>query len=125
MKELPILIYDGDCAFCSSSIRALRRLVPRGPKTVPYQWSDLNALGLTEKECEDAVQFVDLDSAKSSGATAFANYFIRTNFPIRYLGYFMKLPVISFVSRIVYSWIAKNRYKLPGGTPACKMKKDQ
>jgi hypothetical protein len=36
-------------------------------------------------------------------------------------GAILKLPVITSVAYLIYSWVSKNRHKLPGGTPACSV----
>lgn len=85
----------------------------------PYQWCELESLGLTEKECRDKAQFV-LDSKRIfSGADAFAELFKAAGFPWKLLGIFISLPIIRSFSRLIYRIIAANRYRLPGGTPTC------
>ena len=37
------------------------------------------------------------------------------------LGSLERVPGIRWLSGVAYRWIAKNRYRLPGGTPACSL----
>ena len=49
----PVLVYDGDCAFCSTSARFAARWLRRSPADYaiePWQRLDLAALGLTGAE---------------------------------------------------------------------------
>ena len=49
----PVLVYDGDCAFCSTSARFAARWLRRSPADYaiePWQRLDLVALGLTATE---------------------------------------------------------------------------
>ncbi len=119
MNSFPIFIYDGDCAFCSSSVRLISRFVKNTPPMKPYQWCDLIALGLTETECREKAQFVLGQYRKFSGADAFAELFKAASFPWKLVGILLSLPIIRNISRLVYKIIAANRYRLPGGTPTC------
>jgi len=125
VSKEPILIFDGDCAFCSSSIRLITKVIQNHPKIKPFQWTDIESLGITQKECLSAVQFYKNETNRYSGAQAFSQFLKLSNQPWKLLGYFLDLPIIRWVSKVIYSLVAKNRYRLPGGTPACKMKKDE
>ena len=46
---------------------------------------------------------------------------IQPNALLKLLGAAMVMPGIDPISAKVYDWVAANRHKLPGGTPACKM----
>jgi hypothetical protein len=46
-EALPVLLYDGDCAFCTSCVTWMRRRIRRLDATEPYQLTDLDALGVT------------------------------------------------------------------------------
>jgi predicted DCC family thiol-disulfide oxidoreductase YuxK len=35
------------------------------------------------------------------------------------LGALMRLPGVHWLSGVAYRWVARNRYRLPGGTPEC------
>ena len=52
------LIFDGDCGFCTTAVRWLERTLPKVPATLPFQWADLPAFGLTEAEARSKVWFV-------------------------------------------------------------------
>ena len=43
----PLLVFDGDCAFCTSAVNRLRAILPVFPPTSPWQWLDLDEYGLT------------------------------------------------------------------------------
>jgi predicted DCC family thiol-disulfide oxidoreductase YuxK len=117
-RERPVLVYDGDCAFCTSCARLLERLAPAGD-IVAWQLTDLTELGLTEQQATAAVQWVQLDGAVRSGHEAIAGI-LSTAGPIwKVLGRMILLPGISWIAARVYRLVADNRYRLPGGTPAC------
>jgi predicted DCC family thiol-disulfide oxidoreductase YuxK len=119
MSERPILLYDGDCAFCSSCARALER-IHANTEIVAWQLTDLAALGVSVEQARDAVQWVELDGAVSSGHEAIAAMLETAALPIwRAIGALILLPGVSSVAAQVYRVVAENRHRLPGGTPAC------
>jgi predicted DCC family thiol-disulfide oxidoreductase YuxK len=48
---------------------------------------------------------------------------IQPNALLKLFGALMVMPGADPISAKVYEWVAANRHKLPGGTPACKMPK--
>lgn len=115
-----LLIFDGDCKFCSSSARAFVLLTKNRIAIAPYQRTDLAALGLTLAECEQAVQYVN-EKGIESGHLAIAQGLIDSKTIWSIAGYVLKWPVVTSVAFVVYHWVAKNRHRLPGGTPACSV----
>lgn len=125
----PILVFDGDCGFCSSSARFLRRWVVRGgstsvgPSIEPWQQLNLAALGLTPEQCKAAVQWVGAGGQVASGHEAVAAV-LRAGHPVwRPVGALLAAPGFSWLAARIYSWVADHRYSLPGGTPACRPEK--
>ena len=118
LRLRPALVYDGDCGFCTSCARALQRIGPDA-EIVAWQLTDLAELGITEEQAADAVQWVELDGTVRSGHEAIAAI-LTTAGPIwKAAGRILLLPGISWVAAKVYRLVADNRYRLPGGTPAC------
>ena len=121
--RLPLLVFDGDCAFCTSSVEFLRRWVDRTGRygIEPWQRVDLSAYGLTEADCVEAAQFVDVDGAIHPGHRAIAEA-LRQGAPgWRPVGRLLTLPGINALASRVYGWVAGHRHQLPGGTPACAL----
>jgi predicted DCC family thiol-disulfide oxidoreductase YuxK len=118
---IPILIFDGDCAFCTRSVQWARRWIGRLPAIAPWQQADLPALGLTPEQCEIAVQFVDRRGRINSGEIAVARLLIFAGKGWQILGRLMLLPGIKQICGLLYRWVARNRHRLPGGTAACAL----
>ncbi|HEU0019510.1 MAG TPA: DUF393 domain-containing protein [Thermoleophilaceae bacterium] len=114
----PVLVYDGDCAFCTSCVDLLQRLRPDAD-IVAWQLTDLAKLGLTEQQAADALQWVDTDGAVRSGHEAVAAVLIAAGSIWKLLGRATLLPGVSWIAAHVYRLVADNRHRLPGGTPAC------
>lgn len=118
MAELPTLVYDGDCAFCTRCVGWLQRRLPRQPRVIAWQVADLPSLGLTEQQCSEAVQWVD-GERRAAGADGVARVLIWTGGAWPILGRLLLIPGVRQIARLVYGWVARNRGKMPGGTAAC------
>jgi predicted DCC family thiol-disulfide oxidoreductase YuxK len=116
----PVLLYDGDCAFCTSCARLIERRVRPPADLVPWQFADLGELGVTAEQATAAVQWIDVDGGLRSGHRAIAATLIAAGRLWRPLGRFLLLPGISWLAAKGYALVEANRYRLPGGTPACK-----
>ncbi|HEY5046108.1 MAG TPA: DUF393 domain-containing protein [Solirubrobacteraceae bacterium] len=117
-RERPVLIYDGDCAFCRKCARALERIEPDA-EIIAWQSADLAALGITEEQATDAVQLVQIDGTVRAGHEAIAAILSSTGGIWQIIGRMVLLPGISWMAAKVYRLVADNRNRLPGGTPAC------
>ena len=53
-----VLLYDGDCAFCSTSARALQRWVRPDCLVLPYQLVDLQRWGVTSERAAAEVLLI-------------------------------------------------------------------
>ncbi|MSY08310.1 MAG: DUF393 domain-containing protein, partial [Actinobacteria bacterium] len=115
-QALPLLVFDGDCAFCTRCVRFIERRMRRHPRIEPWQSLDLAALNLTSAQCETAVQWVDAQGAISSANIAISRLLVSAGSGWRILGFVLMLPGIRQVSAVVYRWVAKNRDRMPGGT---------
>ncbi|MFY0408870.1 thiol-disulfide oxidoreductase DCC family protein [Solicola sp. PLA-1-18] len=114
----PTFLFDGDCSFCTSSVRVLERWVPHDAHVVPWQHADLDALGVTQDRVEAAVVWVD-GGRRTDGPLAIADV-MRTSRPWwRLAGAVLGRPPVLWLAWPVYRWVARNRGRLPGGTPAC------
>lgn len=115
-----LIIYDGDCGFCSASARWLRRHVQPRAQVVPWQDLDLQALGLTAQQCTTSVQWVGAggEQADQSAAVAAALRSGRGPWPTagRVLGQAWLRPTADRV----YRFVARHRGRLPGATDSCR-----
>jgi predicted DCC family thiol-disulfide oxidoreductase YuxK len=102
------LLFDGDCRFCTDGVALLRRWFAPRAASVPYQEADLRALGVSERECERAVQWVD-GRSRAAGADAMAAW-LRTGRKLRPL--VRLVPVGLPLGRLVYPVVARNRGRL-------------
>ncbi|HWM55265.1 MAG TPA: DUF393 domain-containing protein [Solirubrobacterales bacterium] len=115
-----MLVFDGDCAFCSSCARLLERIGPEA-EIVAWQLADLEELGITAAQAAEAVRWIESDGTVRSGHEAIAVSLVTAGWPWRIAGRAILLPVVSLLAAAGYRLIAGNRHRLPGGTPACRV----
>jgi predicted DCC family thiol-disulfide oxidoreductase YuxK len=113
-------LYDGDCAFCTKSAQFLEKHVRTTAKVIPWQWADLDALGVTQAEAEAAVMWIE-SNFQESGPDAIAVLLRRAQWYWRPIGWTLSLGLVSKLAWPVYRLISRNRHKLPGGTAACSL----
>ena len=115
-----MLIYDGDCGFCKRSLGWMIRL----GTTCAHQSaqdSDLTALGLTERDAEEAAWFV-LGDRRWRGHEAIARALQTSRCgPVRLGGAALGSRMLRPLTSRGYAWVARHRHQLPGGTAACEL----
>lgn len=116
----PVLLYDGDCGFCTTSVRFIERNIPTSAELAAYQFADLDALGTTADRASREVLWVEGERIHG-GAQAVARLLIDAGGAWRPLGLLVRVPPFRWIAAGVYRLITVNRYRLPGGTPACAL----
>lgn len=124
-RNEPWLVFDGDCAFCTTSATwvADRLHRPQGPdaRLVPWQFTDLATLGTTSERTQREVLWVTPDGEIAGGAAAFGHWLRFRGGPYGVVGRAMDLPGVRRLAAAVYRLIAQNRDRMPGGSPACAL----
>ncbi|HLM65433.1 MAG TPA: DCC1-like thiol-disulfide oxidoreductase family protein [Acidimicrobiales bacterium] len=121
----PVFLFDGDCAFCSQCARFIERRIPTGADVEPWQFADLAALGVTQAEAEEAVQWIAPDGTVAAGPEAIARLLVDAGSFWRPLGRLLDLRPMRWAAWPVYRLVSRNRHRLPGGTPACLLSQAQ
>ncbi|MEM9545483.1 MAG: DCC1-like thiol-disulfide oxidoreductase family protein [Bacteroidota bacterium] len=112
LKNHLIVIYDGACGFCNSSIRFILKQNPsKNLKFVAYQSELGTQIRQTLKinEGMESIIVVDKDSY-SIKSNAIFRIMDHVNSKWKHLRYFRIIP--SFISDFIYSIIANNRYRI-------------
>lgn len=120
----PVLVYDGDCGFCTSSVRFLERYVPVDAEIVAHQFADLDALGTSAERAAREVLWIDRGRV-SGGADAVGRLLTAAGGPWRILGVVMRIAPVSWAAHAVYRLVSVNRHRMPGGTAACRLPADR
>jgi predicted DCC family thiol-disulfide oxidoreductase YuxK len=125
-RDSATLVFDGDCGFCTSAVTWLEHRVPALPAIVPYQWAPLEELGLTPEEAAERVWLVAVDDdglLHQYGGHLAVSVLLRHQPRLgwRFLGILLDTPPFSLAADLGYRLVARYRYLLPGGTPACRV----
>ncbi|MHB1172542.1 MAG: thiol-disulfide oxidoreductase DCC family protein [Lacisediminihabitans sp.] len=115
-----LLVFDGECGFCTTAVTWLERALPAFPAAIPYQWADLDAIGLSTDEAAARVWLVTPDHQYGGHLAASALLRHQPDIAWRFLGWLIETPPFSWAAAASYALVAKYRQLLPGGTPACK-----
>ncbi|HEX3460460.1 MAG TPA: DUF393 domain-containing protein [Acidimicrobiales bacterium] len=121
--EGPVLVYDGDCGFCTSVAAGISRhwRVP----AAAMAWQDLGAgglaeLGLTPEDAQQAAWWVDPDGRRFRGHLAVAEALMAAGGWRRMVGAVLMVPPVSWAAALGYRLVVRYRYRLPGSTDACR-----
>ncbi|HVC06541.1 MAG TPA: DUF393 domain-containing protein [Solirubrobacterales bacterium] len=122
-ERRPVLVFDGECSFCTSCARLLKRIGPQA-EMVAWQSADLDELGITSAQAAEAVRWIEPDGTVRSGHEAIANALGTAGAFWRIVGRALLLPGITSLAAAVYRLVARNRQRLPGGMSACATGRD-
>ena len=118
-----VLFFDGDCAFCSKSVRQVVRLDKLGKVSLaPLQGALSRKLGLTHYAAPDGGSMVLL--RESDG-----KIFTHSDGPIElariFGGGWRVLTLARFIPKairdVAYQWVARNRYRFMGKSNSCQL----
>lgn len=87
----------------------------------PWQWLDLDEYGLTQDDVTRYAWVVTSSHQYAGHLAGSALLRMQPSVGWRFLGHLIATPPVSWVAAVVYDWVAANRHRLPGGTPACAM----
>jgi predicted DCC family thiol-disulfide oxidoreductase YuxK len=113
------LVFDGDCAFCTTCANWLAGGGRVG--TVPWQFLDLDAVGLTLDQVTTSVWWLVDEGPVEHSSRAIGRALVARGGWTTYAGRLLLLAPVRPVADAVYRLVARYRHRLPGGTPACRL----
>ena len=125
MEQRSTLVYDGDCGFCTTAANWISRRWPEehGPVAVAWQHLSPDAMAATRLSPEDLKRtawWID-DHTREEGSRAVARALVAAGGRWATVGRVLVAPPVSWVAPLGYRAVARYRYRLPGGTPACRV----
>ncbi len=116
-----LLVFDGDCAFCTTWVNRLEAALPVFPRATPWQWIELDQYALSRDDV-DQYAWVIAPGHQYAGHLALSALLrMQPVAGLRFLGHLLATPPFSLAAALGYRFIAANRSRLPGGTPACAL----
>jgi predicted DCC family thiol-disulfide oxidoreductase YuxK len=119
-----VLVFDGDCGFCTSAARWLERGFRHGERAEAWQLlgeEGLARLGLTPKDAEQAAWWADREGRRERGHRAAGRALVAAGGWRRGAGRLILTPPTSWLAAGAYRLVVRWRHRLPGGTPACRV----
>lgn len=118
-----LLIYDGDCGFCTTSARWIEsKWAPGFAVATPWQSLSverLGELGLDTAAVQSKAWWVD-DRGVRGGERAVAAALRGARSALSAVGVLIDIVPIRWLAAVGYKIVARYRYKLPGATNACR-----
>ncbi len=121
MSELPLLIFDGDCAFCTTCANFARDRLGDRAGVAAWQTLDLTSFRLVESDVTSAAYWIDADRRAYRGHRAVAQAATAMGGVYRLLGMLIEFAPLRPIAAGVYRLIANNRHAMPGATDACRV----
>lgn len=123
--EGSVLIFDGDCGFCTTAAGWAARKFRHGERTEAWQFlgeDGLERYGLSLDDVQEAAWWVDdARERRERGHRAIGRALIAGGRLRQIPGWLALTPPTSWLAAGVYRLVVRWRYRLPGGTPACKV----
>jgi predicted DCC family thiol-disulfide oxidoreductase YuxK len=116
-----ILLYDGDCGFCSRWVLWARTHLPAEVAIESSTSADLEELGVSVAEARAAAWWIEPDGRRRRGHAAIARTLVECRGMWRVFGHVLVLPPVSWCAAGVYALVARYRSHLPGGSPSCRL----
>jgi predicted DCC family thiol-disulfide oxidoreductase YuxK len=105
----PVLIYDGDCAFCVHWVRYWQRLTGANVSYAPYQQVGARYPQITTSEFGRAAQYVAPDGHIAAGAEAAFRTLAHAPGKAWWLALYRRLPGFAWLCERVYALVAAHR----------------
>jgi predicted DCC family thiol-disulfide oxidoreductase YuxK len=111
--RIPVVLFDGDCGFCTAQARRLAAPGKISLRSFREEAALAAFPGLSLEECVREMKLVDRDGRIYGGAEAIAR---TLGLGRRFLGKFALLyyvPGVRWIADRLYAWVARNRFRLP------------
>lgn len=119
---MTVMIFDGDCGFCSACVRWGYRNLDVMPESLPFQATELTQFGLSIEQVQSAVWFISEHGQKFRGHQAVAALLaMQPRRGWRSFAWLMRSPLVSPIAAVVYRLVVRFRHRLPGATEACAL----
>lgn len=119
-----LLIFDGDCGFCTRSAGWIASSWRNGARRISWQQlgaSRLSELGLSAESCREAAWWVEPDGTLYKGHRAIGKALAAAPGWKALAGRLILNRAVNPIASVVYALVARYRYRLPGGSETCRV----
>jgi predicted DCC family thiol-disulfide oxidoreductase YuxK len=120
----PMLVFDGECGFCTACATWAAKGWRLPVRAVPWQGlgaQGLGAVGLTTAQVQEAAWWVDGSGRLFRGHRAIGKALLAGGGRRRLAGTLVLTPPSSWVAAGLYRLVVRHRHHLPGASPACRV----
>ncbi len=118
--QRPVLLYDADCGFCT---RSAGWTVPLGCEVSIASWQswDIAAVGITPEQADERVHLVSSTGVLTGHEAIAAALRTSRRWWVKATGWLLARRAMAPLGSLAYATVAANRFRLPGGTAACRI----
>lgn len=110
--ERPVVVYDGDCAFCLRQVRRLQRWTGDTFEVVPFQQAASRFDPIPSEEFVRSVVLIERDGRAFSGAEAVYRALAYNPRMNGWLACYRRLPGFAALSEWGYRFVARHRGRI-------------
>jgi predicted DCC family thiol-disulfide oxidoreductase YuxK len=115
-----VIIYDGDCAFCTLWVNRLQRSLPVFPQALTSQSINPDDYALSAADLTRFAWYLTPTHQYAGHLAASALLRVQPTRWLRFVGWLLATPPISWFAALGYGLVARFRHRLPGGTATCE-----
>jgi len=117
-----LLIYDGDCGFCSRTAAWIRQRLPRGYEVQASQRiGDLDSFKLSRRHVHEAAYWIDPDGRQHRAHLAIVRALESSGGLLGLVAKLGRIWPFEPVAERLYLLIARNRHRFPGASDHCRI----
>jgi predicted DCC family thiol-disulfide oxidoreductase YuxK len=117
--RLPIVLYDGACAFCTAQAERVRRVARGRLRVEPLQTAVAEVPWIDPDDAVRALHLVDRDGRVYAGAAAIVRLLRLTRPLLGLLVLPYHLPGLRWLADRAYAFVAARRYAIAGRCDGC------
>lgn len=114
--QLPVVLYDGACAFCTAQAERVKRISDGRIAVRPLQQALADVPWVDPDTAVRALHLVDRDGRTYAGAAAIVRLLRLTRPVLGVLALPYHLPGIQQLAEAAYAYVANRRYAIAGRT---------
>jgi predicted DCC family thiol-disulfide oxidoreductase YuxK len=111
-RERPVLLYDGECGFCSRLVEQACGRLPADVDYSPFQSAPLTTYGVSLAEARHSLQWVSVEGRIGHGSEAAARLLVASGGAWALFGRLLLAPPFSFVAAGAHWLLARSRNHL-------------